>query len=64
MNDFFVNYTCVDGHCPLIVEEEKYGGCTSTCDDYCNSGFLGCNNCYYEDSEECKECVHNDIAAG
>ena len=64
MNDFFVNFECVDGHCPLIVEEQKYGISTSTCDDYCGSGFLGCDNCYFEDSEECKECVHNDIAAG
>lgn len=64
MYDYFVNFRCVDGHCPLIVEEELYGVRTSTCDDYCGSGFLGCNNCYYECSEECKECAHNDVAAG
>lgn len=48
MYDYFVNFRCVDGHCPLIVEEQLYGVRTSTCDDYCGSGFLGCNNCYYE----------------
>ena len=39
MNDYYTNYTCVDGHCPLIVEEEKYGIRTSTCEDYCGHGF-------------------------
>lgn len=58
MNDYYTNYTCSSGHCPLIVEEEKYGVRTSTCEDYCGSGFGGCNNCYYENSELCEECVH------
>lgn len=58
MNDYYTNYTCISGHCPLIVEEEKYGVRTSTCKDYCGSGFGGCNHCYYENSELCEECVH------
>ena len=60
MDDFFVYYKCVDGHCPLVVEEELYGCRTSTCQDYCGGGFCGCNNCWFDGSPYCKDCVHNE----
>ena len=34
MDDIFVYYKCVDGHCPLVVEEELYGCRTSTCQNF------------------------------
>lgn len=40
MRDNYCYENCVNGHCPLIIEEERYGGRSSTCDDYCNPGFL------------------------
>lgn len=60
MDDIFVYYKCVDGHCPLVVEEELYGCRTSTCQDYCGGGFCGCNNCWFDGSPYCKDCVHNE----
>lgn len=36
--DYYTNYNCVSGNCPLMVEEEKYGIRSSTCDDYCGTG--------------------------
>lgn len=59
MFDSYTNYNCVSGNCPLIVEEEKYGVRISTCEEYCGSGFGGCENCYFEDSKMCAECVHS-----
>lgn len=44
MDDIFVYYKCVDGHCPLVVEEELYGCRTST----------------FDGSPYCKDCVHNE----
>lgn len=60
MNDYFVYFNCVNGHCPLIIEEELYGCRTSTCQDYCGGGFCGCNNCWFDGSPYCKDCVHNE----
>lgn len=60
MFDSYTNYNCVSGNCPLIIEEEKYGVRTSTCEEYCGSGFGGCENCYFEDSKICDECVHSE----
>lgn len=40
MRDNYCYESCVNGHCPLIVEEERYGVRSSTCDDYCGHGFL------------------------
>jgi len=54
--DHYTNYNCVSGNC---IEEEKYGIRTSTCDDYCGTGFCGCSTCYFEESDLCNECVHN-----
>lgn len=59
MNDYYTNFNCSNGHCPLIIEQEKYGGTTSTCNDYCDVGFCGCSTCYFEESEYCIECIHN-----
>lgn len=57
MKDFYVNYSCCSGSCPLLVEEQKYGSRTSSCDDYCGSGFQGCHNCYFEGSKYCNDCI-------
>ena len=57
MKDFYVNYSCCNGSCPLIVEEQKYGCRISSCDDYCGSGFNGCHSCYFEESKYCNECI-------
>lgn len=59
--DYYTNYNCVSGNCPLMVEEEKYGIRSSTCDDYCGTGFGGCSTCYFEESDSCNECVHNKV---
>ena len=59
MYDCYTNFNCSNGSCPLILEEEIYGIRTSTCKDYCGTGFGGCNTCYFEDSDICKECVYN-----
>ena len=59
MYDRYTYFNCSNGSCPLIVEEEKYGIRTSTCEDYCGSGFCGCSTCYFEGSDICRECVHN-----
>lgn len=40
MRDNYCYESCVNGHCPLIIEEERYGVRSSTCDDYCGHGFL------------------------
>ena len=58
MYDGYVNDASVNGSCPLIIEESLYGSRVSSCDDYCGSGFLGCCNCYFEDSEFCIDCIH------
>ena len=58
MEECYVNYSCVNGYCPLIVEEEKCGGRTSTCEDCCGGGFHGCNSCYFQGSGMCDECIH------
>lgn len=59
--DNFVYYNCVSGNCPLIIEEERYGVRTSTCKEYCkDNSFSGCNNCYFEGSDICNECIHKE----
>ena len=55
MEDYYVNENCVNGNCPLIVEEELYG-VRGKCENYCK-GFNGCNTCYFEGSTYCKECI-------
>lgn len=59
--DKYVNTTCVDGNCPLIVEDEKYGAQTSTCADYCGEGFHGCEHCYWGGGEMCEDCIHQQV---
>lgn len=62
-HDCFVYYKCISGYCPLLIEENKYGGRISTCESYCgDSGFCGCNNCCFEHSNICDECIHSGIA--
>ena len=57
----FTYYNCVSGNCPLIIEEEKYGVRTSTCEDYCgDNNFCGCNNCCFEGSDICNDCIHKE----
>lgn len=56
MQDCFTREDCVNGCCPMLVEEQRYGVCISTCDDYCGTGYTGCSNCYFEDTEICNEC--------
>lgn len=58
MRDNFCYVTCVDGHCPLFIEEERYGGRFSTCDDYCNPRFLGCDNCAFLGDVICDDCIY------
>ena len=58
MENRYVNHACIDGNCPLLVEETRYGNIISKCEDYCGSGFHGCNNCYFKETEMCNECVH------
>lgn len=61
--DCFTYYNCVNGNCPLIIEEEMYGTRTSTCKEYCgNNSFSSCNSCYFEGSDICNECIHNEAA--
>lgn len=33
MRDNYCYEKCVNGHCPLIIEEERYGLRVSTCDE-------------------------------
>lgn len=61
MYDYYTNFSCFNGTCPLLLEKEKYGGTNSTCDNYCGTGFRGCSTCYFEESELCEECVHGII---
>lgn len=58
-SDNFCYYKCVSGHCPLIIEEEKYGVRVSTCVDYCgDSSYSGCSDCCFEGSDLCSRCIH------
>lgn len=59
--DCYLNISCVDGHCPLILEENRYGHVSSTCDDYCGYGFHGCCTCFFYKDNVCNECVHNHV---
>ena len=59
MRDNYCYVSCVDGHCPLFIEDEIYGVCVSTCDDYCGSGFSGCDTCcFLGDVVICGDCIH------
>ncbi len=53
-------YNCVDGHCPVLVEEFKYGVRISSCEDYCGCVIENCENCYFEGSYMCNECIHSE----
>lgn len=56
-HDCYVNGRCVDGCCPLIIEEELYGVTTSTCEDYCGNYMDStCESCWFLDSSICNEC--------
>ena len=52
---------CVDGHCPIVIEEEIYGCCTSDCSDYCGNVFHGCDFCYFYGSDFCNDCIHEEV---
>lgn len=58
MRDNYCYIGCVDGTCPLIIEEERYGVRLSTCDDYCNPGFYGCDTCYFLGDVMCDDCIY------
>ena len=59
MTDLYVYRCCVDGSCPLLVEEQLYGLQVSTCKEYCgNSSYDTCENCFFFDSDKCEECEH------
>ena len=56
--DNFLNEKCVDGTCPILVEEALYGS-RGKCDDYCGSGFTSCNFCYFRGNPDfCNPCIH------
>lgn len=59
MYDYYTNFNCSNGSCPLLVEQEIYGVTTSTCEDYCGTSFGGCSTCYFEETDACGECAHN-----
>lgn len=58
MRDNYCYEKCIDGRCPLIIEEERYGVRLSTCDDYCNPGFFGCVTCYFLGDVMCDDCIY------
>lgn len=61
--DYYVYISCVNGNCPLLVEESKYGSQISTCKEYCGEDtYSGCNDCYFNGSPMCKECIHEEDA--
>lgn len=60
LNDCFVYYNCVNGHCPVLIESIKYGITSSSCEDYCGAGYSGCEHCYFEGSDMCNECIHSE----
>lgn len=57
MYDYFIYASCVNGTCPKIAEEAKYGT-MSSCDVYCGNEFPGCDSCWLGESEECLDCTH------
>ena len=58
MYDYYTNFNCSNGSCPLLVEQEIYGVTTSTCEDYCGTSFGGCSTCYFEEKPTHVESVH------
>ena len=58
MKDCYVYYSCVSGHCPRIIKEEIYGVTISTCNDYGCNKYNGCDNCYFDSSDICNDCIH------
>lgn len=58
MKDYYVNYNCISGCCPIVLQEERYGGGIAYCEDYCGNKFDGCDYCYFEGSEMCKDCFY------
>ena len=55
--DCYVNSACVDGTCPLVVEEMTYGVVLSDCESYCGNEKEGsCKSCYFDGSDICKKC--------
>lgn len=59
-SDCFTYYSCVSGSCPRIVEREIYGN-DSGCAVYCGDDkYCGCDKCYFEGSDICKECIHEE----
>ena len=56
-DDWYVNSACVDGTCPLIVEEVTYGVVLSDCASYCGNEKEGtCKSCYFDGSDICGKC--------
>lgn len=58
MQDCYVNESCSNGSCPLLVEEALYG-VRGNCQDYCME-FNGCHTCFFEYSKMCDDCIYNE----
>lgn len=59
MQDLYIYRGCVDGSCPLLVEEHLYGARVSTCKSYCgDASYDTCDHCLFFDSDMCEECEH------
>lgn len=59
-NDCYLYYNCVTGNCPRIIEEKIYGVITSTCNNYGCNKFYHCNECYFDGSDMCENCIHKN----
>lgn len=58
MRDNYCYVGCVDGTCPLIIEEETYGVNFSTCDNFCGPFVPACDTCYFFGDVFCDDCIY------